>query len=327
MDRRQRQSPSLADPQEALDSYLDSLLMDLPVEEADAPPPATETAAAGMPAGTATRPPAGPPVAAPRRGATPEAASGLLAARPFAEPERPLAGPLLLPRLTLAEPAAEPQAPPVAAPARTEAAVPPPASGDCVAPPAALSDAMAGSLAATGTAARHRDDEIPPPASPRDTAESRLPCWARQPFQCLTFSVAGVTLATPLEKLFGIVEWPGELTELPGYAPWFMGLLPNRGQNVRVIDTAQIIMPDGRVPDARPVLERVEYVVLIDEGRWGLAADSINQVITLSPEGVRWRGAGGKRPWLAGTAVERMCALLDIDKLGEQLAEGLRLDD
>lgn len=139
--------------------------------------------------------------------------------------------------------------------------------------------------------------------------------------------VAGVTLAAPLDRLHGIVEWPGELTELPGYADWFMGLLPNRGQNVRVIDTAQIIMPDGRTPDTRPVLERVKFVVLIDDGRWGLAADAIAQILTLSHDGVRWRGEGGKRPWLAGTAVEQMCAVLDIDNLGEQLAEGLKLDE
>ncbi len=41
----------------------------------------------------------------------------------------------------------------------------------------------------------------------------------------------------------------------------------------------------------------------------------------------RWRGEGGKRPWLAGTAVEQMCVVLDIDNLSAQLAEGFKLDD
>lgn len=153
------------------------------------------------------------------------------------------------------------------------------------------------------------------------------PVWASHRFQCLSFMVAGVTLATPLEKLHGIIEWQGEITALPGYVPWFMGLQPNRGQNVRVIDTAQIIMPDGRRPDARPALERVQYVVLIDDGRWGLAVDAIGEVLALEPDDIRWRGERSKRPWLAGTAVEQMCAVLDIDSLSEQLTQGLKLDE
>ncbi|MCF6362599.1 MAG: hypothetical protein L3J88_04500 [Gammaproteobacteria bacterium] len=42
------------------------------------------------------------------------------------------------------------------------------------------------------------------------------------------------------------------------------------------------------------------------------AVDAIARVVTLSPDGVawRWRGEGGKRPWLAGTAVEQMRVVL-----------------
>jgi len=39
---------------------------------------------------------------------------------------------------------------------------------------------------------------------------------------------------------------------------------------------------------------------------------------------VKWRGATGKRLWLAGTVIERMCALLDIDQLTGELAGGTR---
>lgn len=162
------------------------------------------------------------------------------------------------------------------------------------------------------------------PAEAVTAQEDDVPAWAGNTFQCLTFVVAGVTLAAPLDKLFGIVDWQGEMTELPGYAPWFMGLMRNRGQNVQLVDIAQVIMPDGRLPDKRPVWERLKFVVLIDEGRWGLAADKISQVLTLSSDDVRWRSARSKRPWLAGTAVEQMCAVLDVTALSEQLAAGLK---
>lgn len=150
------------------------------------------------------------------------------------------------------------------------------------------------------------------------------PDWAQGAFQCLSFQVAGVTLAAPLEKLNGIVELEEEVAELPGYAPWVIGLLPNRGQNVQVVDVAQIIMPDDAGLVAVPTAERMKYIILLDEGRFGLAADSISQVLTLKADDVRWRGEHSKRPWLAGTVIEQMCALLEVDLLCEQLEAGLK---
>jgi purine-binding chemotaxis protein CheW len=127
-----------------------------------------------------------------------------------------------------------------------------------------------------------------------------------------------------LEKLSGIVELEEEVTELPGYAPWVIGLLPNRGQNVQVVDVAQIIMPNETDSVATPTAERMKYIILLDEGKFGLAADSISQVLTLEAEDVRWRGENSKRPWLAGTVITQMCALLEVDLLCEQLQAGLQ---
>jgi len=156
--------------------------------------------------------------------------------------------------------------------------------------------------------------------------QSRIvrPKWAEAPFQCLSFQVAGVTLAAPLEKLNGIVELTEEITELPGYAPWVMGLLPNRGQNVQVVDVAQIIMPDEGASVALPTAERMKFIILLEDGKFGLAADSISQVLSLKADEVHWRGTQSKRPWLAGMVTEQMCALLEVDLLCEQLRAGLK---
>jgi len=345
-------SSSLADPQEALGFYLDSLLMDLP----EVPPEVVSTEPPTDAVVPPTEPMARPFAESPVEPQSPVALAlssetsaqqpvpTVMSSRPFAEPERTLpllAGPPLLPRLMVdsldVETIAEDTQDQAAAEISTCLAAPP------VAPVQSMSAEPIPPVKAAPASVPDRAPippgvapEIPPDdtvdaslaeARRRPTAKIGSPSWAGNDFQCLTFVVAGLTLAAPLDRLHGIVEWPGELTELPGYADWFMGLLPNRGQNVRVIDTAQVIMPDGRVPDARPVLERVNYVVLIDDGRWGLAADAIARILTLSPDGVRWRGERGRRPWLAGTAVEQMCAVLDIDNLSEQLAEGLRLGE
>jgi purine-binding chemotaxis protein CheW len=150
------------------------------------------------------------------------------------------------------------------------------------------------------------------------------PDWAEAPFQCLSFQVAGVTLAAPLEKLNGIVELEEEITELPGYAPWVIGLLPNRGQNVQVVDVAQIIMPNEGASVAQPTAERMKFIILLEDGKFGLAADSISQVLSLTADEVRWRGTNSKRPWLAGMITEQMCALLEVDLLCAQLQAGLK---
>jgi len=159
---------------------------------------------------------------------------------------------------------------------------------------------------------------------PNKQVRIEIPGWAQLPFQCLSFQVAGVTLAAPLEKLNGIVELKEEITELPGYAPWVIGLLPNRGQNVQVVDVAQIIMPNDYDAVAQPTAERMKFIILLEDGKFGLAADSISQVLSLEADDVRWRNVQSKRPWLAGTIIEQMCALLEIDLLCEQLQAGLK---
>jgi len=149
------------------------------------------------------------------------------------------------------------------------------------------------------------------------------PDWAQTKFQCLSFQVAGVTLAAPLKKLNGIVELTGEITELPGYAPWVIGLLPNRGQNVQVVDVAKIIMPNERDWVMQPTIERMKFIILLEGGKFGLAVDGISQVLNLEADEVRWRSVQSKRPWLAGTVIEKMCTLLEMDQLCAQLRAGL----
>ena len=63
----------------------------------------------------------------------------------------------------------------------------------------------------------------------------------------------------------------------------------------------------------------MQKIILMGGGKWGLACDSVSEVITLQQDKVRWRGDNSKRPWLAGTVVDQMCALLDVDKFVELL--------
>jgi purine-binding chemotaxis protein CheW len=42
-------------------------------------------------------------------------------------------------------------------------------------------------------------------------------------------------------------------------------------------------------------------------------------VITIDPARVKWRGDGNRRHWLAGTAIDHTCAILDVREFAAML--------
>lgn len=151
---------------------------------------------------------------------------------------------------------------------------------------------------------------------PEPLPEGR-PCWADRPFECLIFRVAGLQLAVPLVLLGAIHRIEERIKPIPGRPPWYMGMLPDRGVNLKVVDSAQWIMP-GRAPaDAR---DGYRFVIRLDDSDWSLACDEVAESFTLDPDQVRWRTSRSKRPWLAGTVVQHMCALIDVGAMARLLA-------
>ncbi len=144
------------------------------------------------------------------------------------------------------------------------------------------------------------------------------PQWADGNFQALLFTVAGLKMAVPLVCLGSIHPLIEDLTPLVGRAPWFMGLMPIHEQNMRVVDTALWVMPERYKEGIR---DNYKYAINLADSDWALACDSVAQAITLSPDEVRWRTERSKRAWLAGTVVEHMCALVDVNMLRFQLQQ------
>lgn len=151
-----------------------------------------------------------------------------------------------------------------------------------------------------------------------------VPEWANEPFQVLLFTVAGLKLAVPLIELSGVIKWTDSVTEMPGHADFYMGILQHLDNKVAVIDTARMVLPTNKLAEfaGDNPRDRVNHIVLIDEYRWGLACDNIGEVITLQPDEVRWRTSKTSRGWLAGTVIEHMCALLNSDGFSSMLENG-----
>ncbi|MCP3751056.1 CheW domain-containing protein [Pseudomonas sp. SBB6] len=218
------------------------------------------------------------------------------APRPFAEPPRPVL-PLTLPPVV--EPVVEPIIEPV------------------VEAPQPLAE-----IAQVAPVEPLVDVHLPPAPNqpvPPATIDGR-PAWAAEPFECLLFDVAGLTLAVPLVCLGSIYSLAGhELTPLFGQPDWFLGILPSQSGNLKVLDTARWVMPDRYRDDFR---QGLQYVISVQGYEWGLAVHQVSRSLRLDPNEIKWRSQRGQRPWLAGTVIEHMCALLDVAELAELIASG-----
>lgn len=166
------------------------------------------------------------------------------------------------------------------------------------------------------------------------------PLWGRENFSCLSFKVAGLKLAVPVQFIDGMQP----LDLLPPVATLHIDAGdPNaavnadsdedRSQNmmlgrskinrpeqdaavVNVIDTARLVMPERYDPS---MTESYRYILSLKNCDWCIAVDSIGGELALSPQNVRWRSEHTRREWLAGTVVDKMCALVDIDVLDRQI--------
>lgn len=240
--------------------------------------------------------------------------------RPFAERSRPLA--FKLPD-TKFEPAPVIEPAPVTEQERqTPTTVV--ESGEAPAPANRHSDPVADSMPQRSLPQQPSVEPEPDPPAPQVSQQQShqhqttswldngRPSWAQEPFECLLFSVGGLTLAVPLVELGTIYTMSEELTPIFGQIDWFMGLLPVKDSNIRTVNTAKLVMPERYTESMK---EHFSYVISINGMDWGLAVDQVSSAITLSPDDVRWRGERARRPWLAGTVVEHMCALLDVSQL------------
>lgn len=158
------------------------------------------------------------------------------------------------------------------------------------------------------------------PAAPLALLDDGRPLWAAEPFECLLFDVAGLTLAVPLVCLGSIYPLAGhDLTPLFGQPDWFLGILPGQTGNLKVLDTARWVMPERYREDYR---EGLQYVISVQGYEWGLAVHQVSRSVRLDPSEVKWRSQRVQRPWLAGTVIEQMCALLDVSALAGLIDSG-----
>jgi purine-binding chemotaxis protein CheW len=155
------------------------------------------------------------------------------------------------------------------------------------------------------------------------TKDKKKLLWdSSQGVECLLFSVAGLKLAIPLSLLGGV--HPAEnmkVTPLFGQSDWSLGVWQSDTDKLTIVDSARLIMPERGISLRE---SGYEYLIQLDRTPWALACEGICDTITLVSESIKWRGDASKRPWLAGTVISEMCALLDVPSLVDLLESHLK---
>jgi purine-binding chemotaxis protein CheW len=143
--------------------------------------------------------------------------------------------------------------------------------------------------------------------------EKALPAWCDQPFQCLLFRAGDAEFAIPLAELSGIVKWDVPPRKLPGQPQWHKGVMQYREGKTSVVDLVRLLLGE------HASREEANFIIVFDEGRFGLICSELFRPVTLVKEQVKWRMQRRQRPWMLGTLREQLCPLLDVAALAAML--------
>ncbi len=144
---------------------------------------------------------------------------------------------------------------------------------------------------------------------------SVMPEWAQNEFQALYFRVGKLILAVPLTELLRTIKIEKTPTNIPGQPSWFIGLLDTHEQRVGILDTGQLIFGKSRGQQRDLEKQPFRSILITHDGKWGLACDEILSIGKLEPGKVRWRTLRNNKPWLIGTVIDELTAIIDINHL------------
>ncbi|ATG88836.1 chemotaxis protein CheW [Methylomonas koyamae] len=146
-------------------------------------------------------------------------------------------------------------------------------------------------------------------------ALSVMPDWSQYEFQALFFKVDQLILATPLVELSRTIKMDRKPSQIPGQPSWFLGLVDEHDSRIGVLDTSQLIFGKSRVRQGKFEDSPAARILITQDKRWGLVCDEILSIGKIKPDGVRWRTARQKKPWLIGTVIDELTAIVDVKQL------------
>ena len=150
--------------------------------------------------------------------------------------------------------------------------------------------------------------------------KNSLPEWVEHTIPCLLVDVEGIEVAVPLILLNGISTWDQETMPMPTQPDWHLGVIEYRGENVVIVDTARLIMPEKITQNADERRENHASHFLRVGQNLALSCNAIIETVSLKQDEVRWRITRKTRPWAVGILIERLSVLLDTDELLKEIS-------
>jgi purine-binding chemotaxis protein CheW len=151
------------------------------------------------------------------------------------------------------------------------------------------------------------------------TAQDTNPEDGQKVQQHLTFMIGGEEYAVSLLKVKEIIEYD-TVTEVPKTPEWIRGVINLRGSVVPVIDLAVKFRQAPSVAGQLTCIVIVEVECEGEETVMGIMADSVRQVIDLTPRDIEPPPTFGTRikvDYLLGMARsgKKFCLMLDTEKV------------
>jgi purine-binding chemotaxis protein CheW len=136
----------------------------------------------------------------------------------------------------------------------------------------------------------------------------------------LTFAVAGEDCAVSLLKVREIIEYVPTLTAVPTMPPSILGVINVRGHVVPVIDLAVAFKLRSSPITRRTCVVIVEVALEGERSVMGVIADSVSQVLGLSPRDIEAPPAFGTRIRLdylkgLGKVGNTFVLIVDLDRV------------
>ncbi len=153
------------------------------------------------------------------------------------------------------------------------------------------------------------------PVAPIDKHIQReVPKWAKEEFKLLLVRIGQLRFAAPLVCLNSIAQLSdqSQVVNIPAQPGWHRGVTRYREQKLTMVDLTQLLKLQAGEMASR-------YLLVIGEGRFGLAVDAVEEQVTVVPDQVNWRQVADKREWLLGMLPEQMCMLLNLEEIARSL--------
>ncbi len=141
------------------------------------------------------------------------------------------------------------------------------------------------------------------------------------PVQCLMFKVKGHLLSIPLIRMGSVVPFGNRLTQLPYSPNYFKGLLKHRDSNVRVADTAALLM--GIVQGKDNDDFNPSHLLVFKDNDWAISCDELLDVVTLNEDDIKWH-TGEKDRLSLGTIKKTLALVLNPEAIRKKL---IKTDD